>query len=156
MSSNDSTIIDELQSVSLFILGEPASKANSRRVVKFGNMSRLIKSQKALTYSDMFKQQVRPLSVMMSGDLVVIMRIYYASRRPDLDESLILDLLQGVVYTNDRQVKEKHIYWDLDRENPRAEIIVEKQQAKKDPHSGGSKRATASSLAKIVTENLNP
>jgi len=156
MSSNDSTIIDELQSVSLFILGEPASKANSRRVVKFGNMSRLIKSQKALTYSDMFKQQVRPLSVMISGDLVVIMRIYYASRRPDLDESLILDLLQGVVYTNDRQVKEKHIYWDLDRENPRAEIIVEKQQAKKDPHSGGSKRATASSLAKILTENLNP
>jgi hypothetical protein len=63
-----------------------------------------------------------------------------------------LDLLQGVVYTNDRQVKEKHIYWDLDRENPRAEIIVEKQQAKKDPRIGGSKRATASSLAKILTE----
>ena len=152
MSSNDSTIIQELQSVSYFILGEPASKANSRRVVKIGNVSRLIKSKNALSYSDMFKQQATPLQVLMTGDLTVIMRIYYSTRRPDLDESLILDLLQGVVYTNDRQVKEKHIYWDLDRENPRAEIIVEKQQPKKDPHIGGPKRATASSLAKILTE----
>jgi hypothetical protein len=53
------------------------------------------------------------------------MKIFYASRRSDLDESLILDLLQGVIYVNDRQVKEKHIYWGLDKECPRAEIIVD-------------------------------
>jgi Holliday junction resolvase RusA-like endonuclease len=62
----------------------------------------------------------------MTGDLKVTMHIYYASRRPDLDESLILDLLQGYVYANDRQVKERHCYWGLDPENPRAEITVEK------------------------------
>ena len=55
------------------------------------------------------------------------MTIYYASRRPDLDESLVLDLLQGVTYLNDRQVKEKHIYWGLDKENPRCEISVRKK-----------------------------
>lgn len=151
MSCNDSTIIHELQSVSLFILGEPASKANSRRVVRYGGISRLIKSQKALTYSELFKQQVRPLDPLMTGDLVVTMNIFYSTRRPDLDESLILDLLQGVVYTNDRQVKEKHIYWGLDKENPRSEIIVEK----KDPHTGGSKGDMATtSLAKILTKPL--
>ena len=43
----------------------------------------------------------------------------------DLDESLILDLLQDVAYANDRQVKEKHIYWmGVDKENPRCEIEV--------------------------------
>ena len=61
----------------------------------------------------------------MSGDIRMTMWIYYASRRPDLDESLILDLLQGVVYLNDRQVKERHVYWGLDPEKPRAEIIIE-------------------------------
>jgi Holliday junction resolvase RusA-like endonuclease len=61
----------------------------------------------------------------MAGDLRVTMWVYYASRRPDLDESLILDLMQGAIYQNDRQVKEKHIYWRLDPENPRTEIIVE-------------------------------
>jgi len=123
---NNSTIVDELQSISLYILGEPASKANSRRVVKFGNMSRLIKSEKALNYSDYFRTQVTPLDVLMTGDLSFTARIFYATRRPDLDESLILDLLQGLIYKNDRQVKEKHVYWGLDSDNPRAEIIIEK------------------------------
>lgn len=89
-------------------------------------MSRLIKSQKALNYADAFKLQCKPLAKLMTGDVRVTINIFYASRRPDLDESLILDLLQGCVYENDRQVKEKHIYWGLDKEKPRAEIIVEK------------------------------
>jgi hypothetical protein len=107
------------------IRGEPASKANSRRVVQIGGMSRLIKSQKALTYSDLFKQQAVPLNPPITEDVRVTIHIHYASRRPDLDESLILDLLQGVAYVNDRQVKEKHIYWHLDKADPRSEIIVE-------------------------------
>ena len=98
---DNSTCMDELQALSLIIFGEPASKANSRRVVKFGNMSRLIKSQKALDYSDAFKQQCPPLGRLMSGDIKMTMWIYYASRRPDLDESLILYLLQGI----------RHIYY---------------------------------------------
>ena len=123
---NDSDVSTELQVVSQIIFGEPASKANSRRVVHYGGMSRLIKSKKALTYSDVFRQQCKVLSTLMTGDLKVTLHIYYASRRPDLDESLILDLLQGYVYANDRQVKERHCYWGLDPENPRAEITVEK------------------------------
>ena len=126
--SNDSDVITEMQALSQIIFGEPASKANSRRVVKFGNMSRLIKSQKALNYSDAFKQQCTRLPLLMTGDLKVTMVIYYASRRPDLDESLILDLMQGYIYENDRQVKERHTYWRLDPDNPRAEIVVEKME----------------------------
>lgn len=122
---DNSAIEEGLQAISQIIFGEPASKANSRKVVKIGGMSRLIKSSKALKYSDMFKQQCTALGTLMQGDLRVAMRIYYASRRPDLDESLILDLMQGLIYENDRQVKEKHIYWALDPENPRTEIIVE-------------------------------
>jgi Holliday junction resolvase RusA-like endonuclease len=124
--SNDSDDTPELQSLVQIIFGEPASKANSRRVVRFGSMSRLIKSQKALNYSDAFRQQCQPLGKLMTGDLRVTLHIYYASRRPDLDESLILDLMQGLIYENDRQVKERHAYWGLDPENPRAEILIEK------------------------------
>lgn len=114
-----------MQVVSLKIFGEPASKANSRKMVRFGGMSRLIKSSKALAYSEMFRRQCKPLPHLLEGDLRVTLRIWYASRRPDLDESLILDLMQGLIYVNDRQVKERHAYWGLDPENPRAEILVE-------------------------------
>ena len=139
----DSASLVELQALSQIIFGEPASKANSRRVVRFGNMSRLIKSQKALDYSETFKQQCRQITPLMSGDLRVTMWIYYASRRPDLDESLILDLMQGLVYENDRQVKERHIYWGLDPDKPRAEIIVEQiatVSPKKKPLRRGAKK----------------
>lgn len=126
---NDSTIIKRTQALSLCILGEPASKANSRKMVYVRGKPMFIKSSKALAYASAFKHQTLAAAganVMLDGDVAVHIKIYYASRRPDLDESLILDLLQGVAYENDRQVKEKHIYWGLDKENPRTEIRVEK------------------------------
>jgi hypothetical protein len=141
VKKNNSTSIEELQGLTLFIRGEPASKANSRRVVKFGTMSRLIKSQKALDYSEVFRMQCPAITPLMSGDIRMHITIYYASRRPDLDESLILDLLQGLIYVNDRQVKERHTYWGLDPENPRAEIIIE-QLPKKMPAQRRAKRGT--------------
>ena len=123
---NNSDDVTQLQALSQIIFGEPASKANSRRVVRYGGMSRLIKSAKALSYSDAFKQQCGKLPTLMTGDLRVTLHIFYASRRPDLDESLILDLMQGLIYENDRQVKERHCYWGLDPDNPRTEIIIER------------------------------
>lgn len=124
-ATNDSDVTTKIQALSINIFGEPASKANSRRVVRYGGMSRLIKSKKALTYSDVFLQQCPVLPTLMEGDLRVTLHIYYASRRPDLDESLILDLMQGCIYTNDRQVKERHAYWHLDPECPRSDITIE-------------------------------
>jgi Holliday junction resolvase RusA-like endonuclease len=114
-----------MQTLFLKIFGEPASKANSRKMVYVRGKPMFIKSAKALAYAKAFKQQcVIAPSEVFECDVAVTIRIWYASRRPDLDESLILDLLQEVAYKNDRQVKEKHIYWELDRENPRCEIEV--------------------------------
>jgi len=108
------------------ILGEPASKANSRQLVTNRHTKRpmFIKSKKAQGYVKAFEAQIRHLDEPIDFDVVVAIKIHYASRRPDLDESVILDCLQGPVYANDRQVKVKHIYWALDKENPRAEIFV--------------------------------
>lgn len=127
--TDNSIVKNSSQALMFEILGEPASKSNSRRMIKIGGMPRLIKSVKALSYSELFKHQMKDLGLtkknMIQGDVVVHIMIWYASRRPDLDESLILDLLQGFAYENDRQVKEKHIYWGLDRENPRCAIRIE-------------------------------
>ena len=109
---------------SLTVLGEPTSKANSRKVVLIKGKIRVIKSQKALDYCKHFALQCPQLDDPFDCDLFVEIHIYYASRRPDLDESLILDNMQNKIYKNDRQVKIKHIYWHLDKENPRAEIKV--------------------------------
>ena len=124
MNNNNAIVLNKQ---AFLIYGEPASKANSRRAVTFKGKPRFIKSSKALNYEKMFKQQIaflpgpsrsssatprRKQEVLFKHDVVVEIYIYYASRRP------------GLVYKNDRQVKEKHIYWGLDKENPRSEIFV--------------------------------
>ena len=106
------------------IEGEPASKANSRKLVMIKGRMIPIKSQKALDYVKAFQKQIPKIDPLTEEYVKVEMMIYYASRRPDLDESLILDCMQNYVYYNDRQVKEKHIYWGLDKENPRTIIRV--------------------------------
>lgn len=136
--------------IAFTILGEPASKANSRKVATFGNLPpMLIKSDKARGYEKAALAQIPPIArVRLTGPIRITMRIFYASERPDLDESLILDILQdrwqsekkdkmtGVVirerkliqagvYQNDRQVREKHIHHAIDRKNPRTEIVVQ-------------------------------
>lgn len=129
--------------ISFTILGEPASKANSRKIVTFGKRAASIKSDKARSYeADALKQIPPAARQQLTGPLAVTMRIFYATQRPDLDESLILDILQDRyktvkegdtktrtliqkgVYLNDRQVREKHIYHGIDKANPRTEIDV--------------------------------
>ena len=124
--------------VSLTILGEPCSKANSRMIVRFGDRPASIKSAKARGYEADAQAQI-PASarVMLTGPVRATLRLFYASQRPDLDPSVVLDVLQAKrakqsteyvrhgVYVNDRQVRELHVYHAIDRANPRAEIEVE-------------------------------
>lgn len=113
-----------MDSFSFTIEGEPASKANSRKAVVIKGRPAFIKSDKARNYVKMFEAQCPKLEAPFEEDVKVEMIIYYSSRRPDLDESLILDCMQGPIYKNDRQVKQKLIYWQLDKENPRSVIRV--------------------------------
>ena len=112
------------------ILGEPASKANSRRLVTIGGKPRFIKSKKALAYSKAFALQCPVKKELFSEDVFIAIKIYYASRRPDLDPSLILDLLQDRFYTNDRLVKGQYIEWGLSKNNPRSLIVVTRLEDK--------------------------
>jgi hypothetical protein len=130
--------------IALTIIGEPASKANSRKIVTIANRPSCIKSEKARGFEASALKQIPPAArQQLKGPVRVTMRIYYASERPDLDESIVLDVLQDRfktvkrgetkervlvqrgVYCNDRQVREKHVFHAIDRKNPRAEIIVE-------------------------------
>jgi len=109
------------------IKGEPASKANSRQFIRPGL---IIKSAKALSYEQAFLAQCRaiwtPEDCIHSGEVVLTATIYYASQRPDLDESLIMDCIEKAgLLRNDRQIREKHIYHVIDKQRPRVEFTIE-------------------------------
>jgi Holliday junction resolvase RusA-like endonuclease len=106
------------------IHGEPASKANSRRSVLIGGKPRFIKSKKALNYAKDFDKQCPVKNPLLKGDVFVACKVWYRTRRPDLDVSLILDLLESKFYQNDRQVRRMFLDHGIDRDDPRAEIVV--------------------------------
>lgn len=85
---------------------------------------KFIKSQKAIDYVRTFQEQCPQLKELFKGDLSLILGIYYATFRPDLDESLILDAMQGFIYSNDRQVKQKVVMHLGTSQQPRALIQV--------------------------------
>lgn len=113
-------------SLEFVIYGEPCSKANSRMIVRFGNRPASIKSAKARSYEHQARLQlVKHGFTPIEGPVRVSMRIFYRTQRPDLDPSVVLDVLQGHAYKNDRQVREMHLYHAIDKDNPRACIQVE-------------------------------
>lgn len=114
-----------MTAVRLTIQGQPCSKANSRRLVTNRGRPMVIKSKKALAYEAAVRQQVPVMTPLMAGELAVYIDIYYASERPDLDESIILDALQKRVYANDRQIREKHVRHFIDKDQPRVEMVIE-------------------------------
>jgi Holliday junction resolvase RusA-like endonuclease len=126
------------------ILGQPASKSNRRRIVKIGDVSRSIKSPEALAFEKSMLKQIPPKArVRLTGPVRIAVRIWYASNRSDLDETVVLDclqdryatrktklgkvrdLVQHGVYRNDRQVHHKVIVHAIDRNNPRVHVIIE-------------------------------
>jgi Holliday junction resolvase RusA-like endonuclease len=115
------------RSWSATLLGEPRAKGNRRRIVRNRGVPRIIKDQVALAYVEHIRVQaaaVRP-PVLLEGRLRFTATLYYRTQRPDLDASLLLDALEGIVYANDRQVREIHLTHAIDRENPRADVVVE-------------------------------
>jgi len=114
----------DTKQVKLIIFGTAYSKANGRRLVTFGGRPRLIKSKPALKFEEDVKAQVQPMDEMLEGDLSFHADIYYPSRRQDLDPSILLDALQGLIYANDRQFKQISSCRYLDKENPRSEVWI--------------------------------
>lgn len=118
------------EKVIVVIHAEACSKANSRRMVpgrsKAGKLfMRPIKSEKALQFVDAAARQVPILPEPLTCALIARIWIWYPSERNDLDESLVLDVLQDRVYKNDRQIRERHVYHAVDKNDPRVVVELE-------------------------------
>ena len=115
------------RSVSLTIFGVCYSMKNSK--IPRRNAPGMLKHPKARQFEKDFLVQVRPEHRKELGSrkrpLRSIVTVYYPSLRQDLDPALVYDLLQTTrVVMNDRYIREKHEFAEVDRKNPRVEILV--------------------------------
>ena len=63
----------------------------------------------------------------IKGNVTLNVIFYYGDKRKrDIDTYLkiLLDSMEGIVYENDVQITELHVFKEYDKENPRTEIQV--------------------------------
>lgn len=115
------------------------SMKNSRRLVTagslgFGRRTISIKSEGAQAFVQAMQdayfaaigdRTLDALRVPLEGRLTLTARMWYRNSRSDLDDALLCDALQTAgLIKDDNLIKEKHLYWDLDRFAPRVEFEV--------------------------------
>lgn len=64
---------------------------------------------------------------MMLGDVTVNVIFYFPdNRRRDMDSHLkaLFDSMTGIVYKDDSQINEQHVYKYVDKKNPRVEVSI--------------------------------
>ena len=114
----------------ILVMGDLASKSNSRQLVRFGSRPAFIKSAKARGYVDDFLRQVRRPKEAYAGPVALFADVHYASRRPDLDISLLQDAIQAAgLIKNDRQVVQIFTAKFLDPGKPRVFFYLEAIEA---------------------------
>lgn len=106
------------------VLGEPASKSNSRKLVVTRGRPRFIKSDKARAYESQFHWFAKQRDPLFTEDVVLAVRVWYETLRPDLDITHIKDCLQDRAYENDRQVKAELAFHSIDQASPRCLVVV--------------------------------
>lgn len=109
------------------IYGDYVSMKNSRRAFRAGARMMFVKKQKALDWEQLACQQIKRPKDAYAGNVILSANFYYASKRSDLDENLLCDMLQvkkpgkpclGLI-VNDNQIVAHMTHKFVDKENPR-------------------------------------
>lgn len=112
------------------VKGTIESKSNSRRMVKRGEKSMMIKSDKARSYVESAVAQLRSLKARMGWETIEIYVTlsvlgHYPDARRDLDIELFCDCLQKAeIIANDRQIVEKHSCCTRSLEEPHLIFVL--------------------------------
>jgi Holliday junction resolvase RusA-like endonuclease len=114
----------------IILFGVAYSMKNSRRIVTSPRTGKtmMIKSKQAIDAFNSFVLQAKaqwnyrepvPEPVMLRATII------YPSKRFDLDDSMLMDVLQSAgVVKNDRHIWQKKIAKEINPENPRIEFEV--------------------------------
>ena len=113
------------QVIRFTITGNQPRKSNSRQTLKSGKS---IKSKSAQDYVKSFMSQSIVLKL-QDRDINVPLRmeatVYYDNKLSDLSDELLCDCMEecGLI-RNDNLIREKELIWKLDKDNPRAEVVL--------------------------------
>lgn len=106
---------------SILVKTEPISVNRMYRGRKF-----LTKDGKATKDAIAWEIASQVKSEPLVGSVAVNVLFYFKNPRMDIDNALkaLLDCMTGIIYKDDSQIEELHVFKMIDKENPRIEIQV--------------------------------
>lgn len=122
-------MLEEKEKLKITIKGIIPSKKNSKRIVGWGKKARLITDPKIQKWSNDVQKSLIGLPKIL-GPVKLEVVIYNPDlRKRDLDNQLctINDVIKDILIEEDdgKVLQDIHIRWGgVDKENPRAEIII--------------------------------
>jgi len=110
----------------IWVYGQLPSMKNSRIITVRNGKPCTFKSAKAQEYAKNFAKQITGnLKYKIDVPVELEARIYYSSKRPDLDESLLMDCMEAnEIITNDRLIWKKKIEKFFSKNDPRCIFSV--------------------------------
>ena len=113
----------------IVLRGEPKSTQHIYRNTCRGGFSTtyMTAEGKALKEAYQWEAKSQWRGSMMTGDIRVSITLYFGTRRKaDLDNfnKLSLDALTGIVYEDDSQIAELHLFRRYDKDNARIEVTA--------------------------------
>lgn len=114
------------------IRGEPTPQERLHDVVLTDGVARLVKSRPARLWQNRAMSQLlnrrptRPLAL----DLVLDCRFWSSAPRPPVDEGLVIEALErAAIIAHVRQIREKHVFAAIDRDDPRVTVSLTSAEA---------------------------
>jgi hypothetical protein len=115
------------------IRGEPTPQARLHDVVLTDGVARLVKSRPARLWQNLAMPQLlnrrpaRPLAL----DLVLDCRFWSSAPRPPVDEGLVIEVLErAAIIAHGTQIREKHVFAAIDRDDPRVAVSLISAEAR--------------------------
>ncbi len=115
--------------MNITLQGNPKSTQSIYRAACIGNHPRSYMTHEGKALKEQYQWEVK--KQWKYGTLITPINLqiyfYFKDKRPrDLDNQnkLILDSMTGIVYRDDKQIDELHLYRNYDKENPRIEITI--------------------------------
>jgi Holliday junction resolvase RusA-like endonuclease len=107
------------------VQGHCQSKSNGSIKTRYG----IVKSKSARAFEHAFLWQAKTWDIPKipyEGLVIMTCRLYYPTRKNDLDNTLLKDLIQKAgIIKNDRQIRGEYNFWGLEKSEPYCDFWLE-------------------------------
>jgi len=124
--------------IKIILQGNPKSTSHIYKITCKGKFGTMYMSKEGRAIKESYQEQTRRQfkRKILVEDLKTTTTLFFQTKRKSDHDNfgkLIWDALEGIIYLNDNQIRDGRVILAYDKENPRAEIVIELLEEAREP-----------------------